>query len=170
MEFAVSLADIHSSDTKVHQVRLAIGNVAAAGLQNLQPAAIGKWTRQSRVGSSHTHATIVDAWKVGLAGDSGTETQIQSVVPDVEFPNVRSIYSRNEINSVGKCDVNNVFIGADSVESWYLVVGQVTGLDSKTEPGMSEARNCSLLFGPTQNRQVPRRPICKTLSPRIILV
>src|SRR5437773_10023756 len=145
-------ADFQIIYGKIHQVASAVGDVTSPVVDRLQPAAVTKRTIHFGVDAPLTYACIRDAREIGLPRDSRAESHIQGVIPNVQFPQIRRVHRRNEIDRVGMRDVHDVFIGADSVEAGNLVVGQLARLGLESPAGVSKAGHSALRFGPAQNR------------------
>ena len=82
MHLAVLRPDRDIVDPEIHQMATSIGHVGAAVSNRGEPFRIRERTVDFGVPSRLTNTTVVDTWEVRLARDPGSETDVESVVPD----------------------------------------------------------------------------------------
>src|SRR5438445_553830 len=95
-----------------------VAAIAAAILQALNPRVIVQRfvSRLLDVNTSQSDFVAINTREVSFAADAGLHSTVQSVVPDVQFPDHRGINGGNEITSV-LCRRHDEFVGADSIET-----------------------------------------------------
>src|SRR5207244_3404187 len=76
---------------EIHQVAVAIADVAASGPDAIAPPVEVELTVQLHVGATETNALAIDAREVRLAADASAIAAIEGVVPHVQFPHIRRI-------------------------------------------------------------------------------
>ena len=91
------------------------------------------------------------------------------MIPDVQLVEKRRVGGRDEIDDVVR-DVHDVLVRADAVEVRHVVVGQLLRLNGEPESGMREAGDGALRFRPSEDGQVPGRPILDLARAGIVLV
>jgi len=74
------------------------------------------------IDSPQAHPLTIDTGEVGLTANPRRKTAVQRVIPDVQLPNERGIHGRDEIARV-VCHIDDVLIGANSVECRHVVRG-----------------------------------------------
>src|SRR5688572_22467509 len=77
LDFAVGGAGGRAVDREVHEVGLAVGDVAAAGADGVQPLAVGERSIHLRVRARHADPVIEDAREIGLTADPRAESRIE---------------------------------------------------------------------------------------------
>src|SRR3954469_25051643 len=130
----------------------AVRHVALAPAKSIQPSAIAERAIDLGVDAPLADARIRDARKIGLPRDARAEPDIERVIPDIELPNVRRVHSGNEINSIGIRYINNIFVSANAVETWNLVIGKLAGFHFQPPAGVCKTHQRSLRFSPPQDR------------------
>src|SRR5262249_13809060 len=110
-----------------------------------------------------------DAGKICLAAYACAKAAVESVIPDVQFPNRRGIDGRNEINRIVR-HVYYVLVSSDAIELWHIVVWQCIGLDFQSPSAVSDSDDRPLRLCPLYNGQIPRRPSFNRLRSRIVLI
>ena len=69
----------------------AVAISTSALADSFAPTVVIEFPIQFNVGPAQSDALPVNAGEVGLAADPRAETDIQSVIPDVQFPDVRRV-------------------------------------------------------------------------------
>src|SRR5258708_15237651 len=64
----------------------------------------------------------------------------------------------------------DVFVGSNGVEARNFVIWKFARFYCKSKARVRKARQSSLRFGPSQNRQIPRGPLLDPHTMRIILI
>src|SRR6185436_12204258 len=95
------------------------------------------------VAAAQADARAVDAGEVGFAADACAEAGVERVIPDVQLPDRRRVYSRDEIHRVVRY-VNDVFVRADAVKFGQFVMRQLGGLHFQAPARMREAHDGAL--------------------------
>src|SRR4051794_2978129 len=156
-EFYLAIIRTHFNTVhaEVHEMAPAIGHITSAVAQCVNPCLVGKGAVQLGVDATLAHASVSNARKVSLAGNSRSEADVESVVPDVQLPDVRRVCGGDEIHRVWISNVHNVFVRPDSVETRCFIVRQLVRFDFKSKTGMREPHHRMLSLGPSQNGKVP---------------
>ena len=164
----------------------AIAHVIAAGANALAPVFVTPFLRQLDVGAAQADALAVDAREIRLAADACAEADVERVIPDVQFPRVRRIDHRHEIDRRHRLavrpgqlvgDIDDVFIRADAAEGRDDVIGKLVGRGRQvdrlwaealriilrdrlqTPAGMRGPDERALGLGPAQGVEPERRPM-----------
>ena len=129
--FAIVSADFLIVDGKVHEVAAAVADVIASRANSFAPFVVGEFAIDFDIAAAQPDALAIDTGEVGLAADAGAIADVESVIPDVELPDHRSVYGGNEINRRNEVafrsfdemsDIDNVFICADAIVGWDFKV------------------------------------------------
>src|SRR5215217_6046196 len=102
---------------------ITIRDVRAAIANATHPVVIIERAIKLNIRSTETHSLSSDTGKIRFPTDPRTKTGIESVIPDVKFPNRRSVYCRDEVDCI-MGDVDDVFVSANPVERGHFIVGQ----------------------------------------------
>ena len=98
MDLVAVASDLGAIHGKIHQMPPALGHVAAAVSQGIQPGSIRKVPVHPRVDSSLPDLLIGDAGKVRFTRNTRSEAGVQSVIPDIQLLDVRRISGGYEID------------------------------------------------------------------------
>src|SRR4029077_3116259 len=145
---ALSRSHLHAVHTEIYQVTSAVGYITAANAQSLQPGAVIERPIDSGINATLANARIRDAWKIGLTGNPRSESDVQRVIPDIEFPGVRRIHRGNEIHRARMRHVHDVLVRADRVEPRNFVVGYFPGLHLESKSRVCKPCQRSLRLRP----------------------
>ena len=148
----------------------AIGNIAAPAAERLKPFCISKFAIHFGVDAPLANTAVGNARKIRFARHARSETHIQRVIPDVEFPHVRRVHGGDEVHGIGVGHVHDVFVRSDSVEPRDFVIRQFGSFYLQSKTGVCKPHDGFLRFTPAKNRQVPGWPIFDPLRSRIILL
>src|SRR5260370_41852274 len=97
LSLALSRSHLHAVHAEIHQVTSAVRYITATSAQSLQPRRVTKWALNSGIDATLADARIRNTWKIGLAGNPRSESDVQRGIPDIERPAVRCIHRGNEI-------------------------------------------------------------------------
>ena len=126
--FGIDLSEPMFVDGEFTHVASSISDVGASVEQTSDPLVVGHglFGIHLDIDAAQADAFTVDAGEIGFPTDSGFETGVQDVVPDIEFPNGGGIDRRDEITSV-VWSRDNVLVGSDPIERWHRIVWEFVG-------------------------------------------
>src|SRR5437879_13656615 len=122
----------------------AIRYVTSAGAQSLHPAAVAERPVNFGIDTSLPYSRVRDAREIGLSGNARAKSNIQRVIPNIEFPGVRCIHRGNEIHRVGIRHIHYVFIGSNGVKARNLIIWKFARIHGESPARMRKARQSSL--------------------------
>ena len=194
--FGIDLSEPMFVDGEFTHVASSISDVGASVEQASDPLVVGHglFGIHLDIHAAQADAFTVDAGEIGFPTDSGFETGVQDVVPDIQFPNGGGIDRRDEITSV-VWSRDNVLVGSDPIEGWHRIVWEFVGCPAglarsasppgiwqraartvwhvvgKCEPPTAVAitDHSTLLLSPLENRDGPAGPIFDLLGVRVIV-
>ena len=124
-EFASVFAHEDRIHLEIHEVTFAVADVVFSFADPFAPLVVVELAWEFDVRSAEADLFAVDAGEIGFAADAGFEAAVESMVPDVEFPDVGGIDGGDEVyrwdeltggawDFVG--DIDDVFIRSDTIE------------------------------------------------------
>jgi len=153
---------------KLHQMRFAIADVIATAMNPFAPLVIIEFAVELHIRSTEPNFLSIYAWEVRLAADARAEANIESLIPHIQFPNVRRVAHGEKIDRGSQLSIrtrhlmrhiNNIFVGTDAAERRDDVVRQLVRFHFESPTRMRGTTNRALLLGPPECVQAKLGPM-----------
>src|SRR5437763_875016 len=99
-----------------------IADIIASAADTFAPFIVVELAIYLHVRAAQSNFLAVNTWEVSFAADPGAKTNVERVIPDIKFPNIRSIAHGKKIDSRDRLavrsghfvsDIDHILIGPD---------------------------------------------------------
>src|SRR5215217_3469868 len=101
-----------------------VRDVRASVAYTTHPVVVVQRAGKLNIRSAQTHSMRSDTRKIRFPAKPRAKTTVECVIPDVKFPNRRSVYCRDEIDGIVS-NVNYKFVRANPIERRHFIIRQL---------------------------------------------